>query len=482
VSPSASPLRASLFNLGWLSFGRFLGDAAIFLLLVVISRWHGEEGLGLYAFAMAFAVFYAVAADLGIYLMFMREAPHLRQPITDYFGQVFSLGLSLVAASLVILLLTLAVAPLSPEAKLILLVIGLYQLVYKLAEGCATLFLVVHKTHLGGSLEVAGKSAAALMASTLIVSGVELPVALAVLPAVALCQLLVSWWLIVARIGRPRLSFQRSSLLALLKGTTRYAPSAIQVPVYARADVITLGLLVGAAGVGLYSAAFRIVFLLIVLANLASLALLPLIGGLHATSIEHYRSAYHKILRVAVLIVMPAAFGLILIAPRLIEFVFGATFAEASGVLQLLSVLVILFPLRSLLGIFLTTGNLQGERAMIEWAGAAVVWAACLLLVPLAGVHGAALGLVIAEAVMAALMLLRLSPLCGWPKVGSRIAISALGIAAFHLPALLWPELPLAVIVPAAIGIYGGILALSSDIRTNEYRMLRAMLSGRQPT
>jgi O-antigen/teichoic acid export membrane protein len=474
----ASPLRASLFNLGWLSFGRFLGDGAIFLLLVVISRWHGEEGLGLYAFAMAFTLFYAVAADLGIYLMFMREAPQRSGPVAAYFGEVFALGLALVALCGFALLLTLALVPLAAATKLILLVIGLYQLISKLVEGCAALFLVAHKTHLGSTVEVAGKAAAALAASLLIVGGAGLGTALLALPVVALGQLLAAWWLVVTRIGRPRLGFRTASLLALLKGTMRYAPSALQVPVYARADVIVLGLLAGAAAVGLYSAAFRIVFLLIVLANLAALALLPLIGSLHATSPERYRAAYHTVLRAVVLVVMPAAFGLALIAPQLIAFVFGPAFADAAGVLRLLSALVILFPLRALLAIFLTTANLQGARATIEWAAAAVVWVACLLLVPTAGVHGAALALLLGEATMVGLMLHRLVPVCGWPEVGSRLAISLLGIAAFSLPALLWPGLPLPLIVAAAMVIYVLVLALSADIRGTEYRLLRAAVTG----
>jgi O-antigen/teichoic acid export membrane protein len=478
VGPATSPLRASLFNLGWLSFGRFFGDAAIFLLLVVISRWHGEDGLGHYAFAMAFALFYAVAADLGIYLMFMREAAHARMPVAAYFGRIFSLGLCLSAAALLGLLLTLLVAPLSPVTKLFLLVIGLYQLIYKLAEGCATLFLVVQKTHLGGTLEVAGKTVAAVLAAAMIVAGVDLPLALTALPAVALCQLLAAWWLIVARIGRPRLGFELAPLLALLRGTGRYAASALQVPVYARADVIVLGLLVGTAAVGLYSAAFRLVFLLIILANLASLAILPLVSTMYATSIEDYKAAYTATLRVAILAVLPAAFGLALIAPQLIGFIFGPEFIEAGLILRILCALVIFFPLRSLLAMFLVSSGLQGARARIEWLAAAMVWAACLALVPFAGALGAALALVIAEGFMAGLMLIRLRPLCGWPKVGSRIAISALAIAAFHVPALVWPALPWPLIVAMAVVIYLSVLALSADIRGTEYRLLRAAVTG----
>lgn len=60
--------------------------------------------------------------------------------------------------------------------------------------------------------------------------------------------------------------------------------------------------------------------------------------------------------------------------------------------------------------------------------------------------------------------------------------MSGLGIAAFCLPVLLWPAMPIALVVPAAILIYVGVLALSADIRNTEYRLLRMALRGKPKT
>jgi O-antigen/teichoic acid export membrane protein len=482
VTQPRGPLRVALSNFGWLSFGRLLGDAATFAFLVVISRWHGDSGLGDYTFAMAIALIYAVVADLGIYAMFLREFAHRGEPISDYFGKVFSLGLVLVFLSFIALLVSLSVIPFPKETRVMILIIGTYQLIYKMVEGCSYAFLAAEQTHVSAGLEVVSKTVAAVLSSTMIVLGLPLSVALLALPCVALGHFGAAYLLLSVRIGRPTLLFQGAELLAVLRPAGKYAASTLQVPIHGRADVITLGLLLDAAAVGIYNAAFRVVMLLNVVASLASLGLFPLISKLYASSQEDARIAYHATLRVSLLITLPAAAGLWLIAPRLIIPIFGPDFVASVPALRLLCWLVVVFPLRSLLASFLAASGLQATRAKIEWVGTTMTVIGCVLLVVAVGVVGAALAVVLAEGLMVAMMMARLSVLWGWPDVGLRVVMSGLGIAWFCLPVLLWPDMPIIVVIALSIVIYVGVLALSTDIRNTEYRLLRSGLHCQRET
>jgi O-antigen/teichoic acid export membrane protein len=481
VNRATSPLRATLSNLSWLSFGRLCGDAATFVLLVVIARWYGEIGLGQYAFAMGFAIFYAILADLGLYVLFIRETGNVSVSIPEFFGRIFSVSLILSGLSIVLLLITFVLAPLPADTMIFILVIGLYQIIAKLTEGCATAFIVAQQTHISSLLEVASKAVAAGLAALLIVAGVSLPAALWVLPGVTLVQLAAAYGLLARRLGRPPLAWPGRELLPLARRLRTYVPSVLQVPVYARADVIILGFLVGTAGVGIYSAAFRIVYLLIMFANLASLSLFPVAARLYQTAPTDFAALYHGAFRVIVLLGLPAACGLWLIAPRLVVLIFGPEFVESASVLRLLCWLALLFPMRAILSVLLTSSDRQTARAKIEWLGAAIMWAACLLLIPLTGLYGAALAMLLAETVMVGAMLARLPAFLGWPDVGKRLLVSGLGIAAFYAPALAWPELPLALVIGLAVAIYLGVLSLSAEIRATEFRLLWGSLGGASP-
>ena len=475
-------LRAALTNLSWLSFGRLLGDAATFAFLVVISRWHGESGLGNYTFAMAIALIYATIANLGIYTMFLREFAHRSEKVNEYFGKISSLGIILASLSFLLLLASYFLLPFQKETRVMILTIGLSQIFHKISEGFSYVFLATGQPKVSVCLEVASKTVAALLGSTMIVLGFTLPVALTALPCVALWHFGASYLLVSTRIGRPTLLLQGVELLAVLRPAGKYAASALQVPIHGRADVITLGLLLDSAAVGIYNAAFRIVMLLNVVANLGSLGVLPLISKLYATSQEDVGVAYHATLRISLLITLPAAAGLWLIAPKLIIPIFGPDFIESVPALRLLCWLVVVFPLRSLLSSFLAASGLQATRAKIEWLGTAATVLGCVLLVTTAGVVGAALAVLLAEGLMVAMMMARLSVLWGWPNVGLRVAMSGIGIAGFCLPVLLWPEMSTILVITLSIAIYLGVLALCSDIRNTEYRLLWSVLQGERQT
>lgn len=481
MTRSRDTLRATLANLGWLSMGRILGDIATFALVVMIARWHGEAGLGEYAFAMAVTQIFAVSADFGIYNMFLREFAHRQGPMDTYFGSILSLGIVLGVLAGTFLIITIMIIPWSAETRWIMLLVGLSQLCHRMSEGYSYAFLVTQQPQVGGCIEAVSKTLAALLSCSLIVVGLPLPAALAALPCVAAGRLVAVYHLMSTRIGRPPLSFRISEMVSVLKDAGKYAISVLQTPIHARADVVTLGLILDAAAVGIYNAAFRIVSLLNVVAHQVSLALFPLVTKLHATSEQDVGIAYHAAVRASLLITLPAAAGLYLIAPKLIDLVFGPNFLEATDSLRILCCVVVLFPLRSLGARFLMASGLQGTRAKIEALGTATTVVGCLLLVTTVGMRGAAIAVLFAEALMVVLMARRLARLWGWPNIASRILMTVVGIVGFAVPILLWPESPLFLVIPLSVLIYVGTLALSSDIRHTEYRSLWTALQ-RSPT
>ena len=132
----------------------------------------------------------------------------------------------------------------------------------------------------------------------------------------------------------------------------------------------------------------------------------------------------------------------------------------------------------------------QAERAKIEWAGAAMIWMLALILVPEGKAIGAAIALLLAEAAMTGWMLYRLAGMWGWPALGTRVLMSGMGIGVFYLLNLMWPGMPLILVIFLSMVVYAAVLALSAQIRSGEYRLLLSLVirnrateagSGRRP-
>lgn len=119
-------------NFGFLTLGKTLGDAFFFLFFIVLSRSFGQEGIGQYSFAIALTGFFSVFSDFGLHPFSIKELSRRTDWLRDCYSQIFSLRLILSAVAFGMLLLILPFLPFTRESKLIIVIIGAYQIIYTL--------------------------------------------------------------------------------------------------------------------------------------------------------------------------------------------------------------------------------------------------------------------------------------------------------------------------------------------------------------
>jgi O-antigen/teichoic acid export membrane protein len=465
-----------IHSFSFLTGGRVLGEGFTFLMFVVLSRTFGLEGIGQYSFAMGFTCFFAVFCDFGLYYMAVKEFSQHDNSLGASYGRMISLRLILSAAVYGLLLLTLYFLPFSRDFKLIIALIGAYRSMQQLIGGATAIFVAREKTQITGAIEASLKAAAALAVISIAMAGGTLVAALASLPAVAGGQIIVSYALVSKNYGRPLLAVSVSSLMKTLRQTLPYGLSELFTQLYWRTDVVLLGFLLGAEAVGVYNVANRVVLFLIFIPQFASLSLLPVASRLYKNSKKDFELFYQQSFNLVVLIGLPISAGLWLVSPGLIKLVFGEAFAESSTVLRVLTGLLFLRLLSCTLGVFLMSCDRQIERTKGHWTVACLNVIANLVLIPVLKLNGAAIAALISDALLVVLFVLKLRGLLGWPRVSSRLGISALGVTFFCLPFAFFPSLSLGIVIPASMFIYCLVLLLFKEIRKNELHTLANLL------
>ena len=88
---------------------------------------------------------------------------------------------------------------------------------------------------------------------------------------------------------------------------------------------------------------------------------------------------------------------------------------------------------------------------------------------------GAAIATLVSEAILLSLLVWRLERPLGWPKIGSRLAMSGVATACFSVPLAFLPGLPVAVAVPLAAAIYFAVLLSFKEIRRDELSALAGL-------
>jgi O-antigen/teichoic acid export membrane protein len=474
---SRIPIVKIIQNFGFLTVSRVLSDLITFVLFVVLSRYFGQEGIGQYAFAMAFAGFFAMFADFGLYGLSVRVMSRATGSIPDAFSRFIALRGFMALVVLVILLASLPFLPFSGASKPIIGVVGTYVILKRLNEGMASLFVAREETHVEAALEISFRTAAALIGTLVVVNGGDLITAVSVLPALAAVQLIATYGVVCSRYGRPCLVPGWTESWQTLREAVPFALSGFSFQIYSRLDILMLGLMLSEAVVGIFSIARRIIDTLLFIPYNAALAITPLACKLYAGQEEDFRILYQRSIGLASLVGLPAAAGVWLIAPGVIRLIFGEAFVESVAVLRLLAVLLLLAFLNRTVGVFLMASNREGTRAKSQGVACGVNLAANLLLIPGFGAVGAAAATLMSDFVVLVLYMTGVKDLVGWPRVSSRLAIGALGVTAFCLP-FATLDVSTAIVIPVSILIYAATLLAFAETRQNEVHMLLELLKG----
>jgi len=459
-----------------LTAGKLSGDVATFVLFILVSRVFGQEGIGAYSLAMAIGGILAILSELGTTTFTIRELAHSSEAPRRLFGRILSLRLILVGVALLVLLVSLPLFPFPAQTLQVIAAVTIYQFLYQLVVSFGAVFIALERPIFAGLFDGGFRALASVGAIAAILLGAQLLMALALMPVIAVFSTVAASVVLSNEIGRPRLVARPSELLRTGRAVLPYGLSSIIANVQQRLDVTVLGFVAGVSAAGVYNVAYRPVFMFWFIPAFLAISVLPLASRLHSESPRQLDQLFRRSLNVAVLAGIPMAAG-----PDVISLVFGDEFSDSVGLLRLLAWLLLLAFLRFTIGAFLTATGRQVQRTRAQ---AWVFLASALLfaiLIPAYGTVGAALAALLSEGILVVMFAIHLRPALGWPAIGSRLLLGAIGAGAFMaLFTLLMPSAPLAVVVLGSVALYVATLSLFPQIRRDELRFSLQLLRGRR--
>lgn len=466
-----------LRNFGYLTVGRLLGDAFAFMFLVVLARVYGNEGVGHYGFALALTSVLVVLADFGLHNRSVKDISRDRAQFTAYYGRRVALRLMLCGAAFALLAMVVAadLRWFRGELRWVIALIGTYQILLSLIDGIYVTFVAHEDMRSCAILEFSLRSTTSLLAIAIALMDGSLIWTVASLPVVTAIHVALGWRYAVKRFGSLRITINVREARDILRGAVPYALHSLLGQFATRTTIVFVGLLMGAAPAGLFNAAYRVVFLMLMLPTMAGLAVFPVASRLHASAPQEFVRLCRSALGLAVLVSMPMAVGMWLIAPRLVHVLYGQDFGASVEILQWLSGMIVLVFLRMLLEYLLVACERQKDVTIVHLVVTGASLIAHYALIEAFGLVGAAGAMLTLEALLVLSMGTMLIRRIGWPRIGSRVVISVTGSLAFCVP-LVVADLPLAATIPIAILIYLGVILIFRDIRLGEWQAVRSWI------
>ncbi|WP_160165568.1 flippase [Conexibacter woesei] len=440
---------------GFLALGTAtaIGQVISFIVLVVVARRVGPENLGSFAFAQSFAMYFQIPIDFGITMYAIREVAREPERVRSILGEVLLAQLVLLVVCMTV---TLLVAPgLMPEGDareiLPIIVIGWIPTTIGLDWALRSMrhMGIVAGWRLGGQV-IYGILTVALVGGGL--AGVKTYAWLQVLTSAIIA---VGMTATMFRIhGLPRLRIDLRGLGRRYARGLVVGISLAIAAIYYTIDNIVLGYMAGPTEVGIFSAAYKIPFNIVMIGTVWLQAAYPYASALAVHDAAAFRVQLGRVASLAGTVSIPVAIGGTLLAHQLIVGVFGQAYEEAAVPFMLLiwSAVIALLQVNYTNGV-LALGDEKHYLLAVVVAALANV-GLDILLIPSLGASGAAAATVVAELAVLIFVGRRIAQRLGPPPIEwGRLARSA-GATALMVVVLL----PLRNTVPFWLAIGAGAI------------------------
>jgi O-antigen/teichoic acid export membrane protein len=383
-------------NILKLSVGDFFAKTLNFLAFVYLARVLGVSTYGVLEFALSIMTYFLLLADGGLELWATRGVAQATD-VRYLAVRVLPLRIILATGAFGVLMLLLPLFPDYPNLKTIFIFFGLILFVQAL--NLKWVFMGQGKMTKVAIGLVVGQ----IIFFVALLGWVEGPSEILWVPLIRLgsdgIMMCYFGYLFSKTFNGLPWSFTLEGTPEMLKPVLTMGASHGLAQVSYNFDFVLIGFLLGAAHVGLYSAAYKPITVALALPVSYFLGLFPMLAQAFIQSRETFNSIVNRSVRLTSIVALPIGFLGIFLAEHVVLLLFGQAYGKAAPVLQVLAWSATLVILR---GTFRQALNAAGKANLdlrCATASTVVNIALNILFIPRYGIIGAAYATVISEVV-----------------------------------------------------------------------------------
>ncbi len=325
-----------LRNFSFLTAAHIVEKLITFVLVIILARYLGTEGYGIYALALSFIGLFAQLFDGGLNCLLMRETAQGTVDRPQLLGQVLT-GKLIIGVVVLLGVVCLAIVLAYPEDALYSIIIyGVSMLVMSFANTFRAVFIALERAEFDGLLLIINRS--------LLLGGVICCVVLKIgIPEIMVASLvsgLIALWLGSYLCKKffyaPSWDIDNKSIKNLFKNAMPFAVGAIMAEIFYNIDNVMISKMVGLESVGYYNAAYKLSYSGVLLANTMTLAIYPYLTKNWLGDKSKVFDMFRRLFKMLVIISMAFSLTAAILSENIIVLVFGNQFKESIVLFQLL--------------------------------------------------------------------------------------------------------------------------------------------------
>jgi len=391
-------------NTSVLLISQTISRVLAFFYIMYTARYLGAKGFGVLSFAFAFAGIFSVIADLGLNQFMVRELARNHDLAGKYVGNLAGIKLILAGATLGLMVIVVNILGYPGQTVVVVLVVGLSIVL----DAFSNMFYAVYQAFEEMEFQSLGK----ILNGLLILAGTFIAISrgfsvvgfAAIYFFVSFIILGYNLLMVLKRFVSLKIEIDWDFWGSTLREALPFGFTLIFTTIYFWIDTVMLSLMKGSEVVGWYNAAYRLIFVLMLVPTASVAAVFPVMSRHFKSSMELLKREYELVCRYLFIIALFILVYGFFFADKIISIVFGGGFEPSVIALQVLIFVIPIIFLTYLLGNFLAAVDQQRIVTIVAGANALLNILLNLFLIRKYSYVGASIATVLTEGVGLVLM------------------------------------------------------------------------------
>lgn len=386
--------RQTIFkNTFWLGIADGVSKLLKLFLLIYVARVLGATEYGKFSFALAFVGLFLAFASLGLPRIIVRELSQGKEKEQD-FSSILSLKIFLSFGTLILILIgSFLVAP-DLQVRKVIWIVALYSLIDNFATFLNFFFHARQRMEYEAVSKVVRAVLLVGLGFLIIFNSPSVENLSYGYLFAALIGLIFILFFFHFRIYRLTLSFNKAVWQRYLIMSWPIALAGLFSTIYGQIDSVIMGFLNQLTQAGWYNAAYRVVGGVLIPIGLVSTSFYPALSRAHKESQEKLQKIWNYQAELMFSLALPIVAGGIVLAPKIIDFIYDQTYVSSVLAFQILVVMAGISFLQSPFSNILLIFNQQAKFFWSGLIGAVVNIVLNLFLIPRYSLYGAAVSAV----------------------------------------------------------------------------------------
>jgi len=373
-----------------LIFARILQPLISFAIILLIARILGKKGLGAYSFILSYILLFQIIASLSFTNLVAREISINKNLSGRYLANAGFVGLLFgifLQIFLLVLIKLLAVEPLLSRAIFYTSFSILASALIGVGEG---IFTGHEKLYLIALTQTIENLTRAIISVILLLYGYGVFELMLVYLGCRFLSFFIYSFFLVKIIPDIHFRVNFYFIRDFLKKLQTFILIIVFVTIYWRLDILMLTKMDGTVASGIYSAAYRLFQIFIIIPQSFVYSLFPIIAKKFNNERTSLQETVERGIRYLLFFSIPVTIIMIVLAKPLVLLLYGEKFIQSVTVLEILMLTIIPYSITVMMGYTLVASNLQKYDMMINGASVLVNATLNYFLISRYGYNGAA--------------------------------------------------------------------------------------------